>query len=193
MSVNPAEGQCLRPSLGHDLRALRRLRRMTIAELAAAAGRSVGYISQIERGLSQVSLRDLQRLTDALDVPLGWFFINEPPPPEERGYIVRQHQRRQVGSSEGGLIEELLSPDLGGEFEIFRSVFEVGAEMPCAQQRPTEEAGFVLEGELELWLDERYFRLHTGDSFRFRGEHYRWRNPGTVPAVVLWVIAPPVY
>lgn len=193
MSANPADRGCLRPSIGHDLRALRRLRRMTIAQLAAAAGRSVGYISQIERGLSQVSVRDLQRLTEVLDVPLSWFFINEPPPPAERGYVVRRQDRRQVGSREGGLIEELLSPDLGGTFEIFRSEFQAGAEMPAAEQRDTEEAGFMVSGELELWLDERCFHLRAGDSFRFQGEAYRWRNPGTQPAVAIWVIAPPVY
>ncbi len=193
MGATTSEGPQLRSSLGHDLRALRRLRRMTIAELAAATNRSVGFISQVERGLSQISLRDLQRLTEVLDVPLSWFFINEPAPPGERGYIVRSADRRQVGSREGGLIEELLSPDLGGTFELFRSEFEPGAEMPAPQRRETEEAGFVIEGELELWLDERHFHLVAGDSFRFHGEAYRWRNPGERSAVVLWVIAPPVY
>ena len=98
-----------------------------------------------------------------------------------------------VGSRETGLVEELLSPDLGGSFEIFRSVFEPGAELPAPQRRATEEAGYVVSGELELWLDDRRFHLREGDSFRFSGELYRWHNPGDRPAVVIWVIAPPVY
>ncbi|MEM9147373.1 MAG: cupin domain-containing protein, partial [Pseudomonadota bacterium] len=36
-------------------------------------------------------------------------------------------------------------------------------------------------------------RLFAGDSFRFEGEPYRWRNPGAESAVAIWVIAPPVY
>ena len=47
--------------------------------------------------------------------------------------------------------------------------------------------------DLDLWIDDRQFRLEPGDSFRFAGERYRWRNPGTEPAVAIWVIAPPVY
>lgn len=192
MAANTDE-QNVRAGIGHDLRALRRLKRITIAELAAMTGRSVGYISQVERGLSDVSVSDLQRLTRALGVPLSWFFINEPAPAEERGYVVRSHARRRVGTTEGGLVEELLSPDLGGTFEVFRSVFQPGAEMHEAQARPTEDAGYLVSGELELWIDRKHFRLYAGDSFRFAGEYYRWRNPGTEPAVAIWVIAPPVY
>ncbi|MEN8895718.1 MAG: XRE family transcriptional regulator, partial [Yoonia sp.] len=32
-----------------------------------------------------------------------------------------------------------------------------------------------------------------GDSFRIRGQHYRWANPHDEPCVAIWVIAPPVY
>jgi len=166
---------------------------MTIAELAAATGRSVGFLSQVERGLSEISMRDLRRITEALNVPLGWFFVNEAASPEERGYVVRADARRQVGSREGGLIEELLSPDLGGSFEVFRSRFEPGAEMETARRRETEEAGYIVTGRLDLFINERCFHLAQGDSFRFSGELYRWRNPGDEPAVVIWVISPPIY
>ncbi|MEL6481261.1 MAG: XRE family transcriptional regulator, partial [Pseudomonadota bacterium] len=33
----------------------------------------------------------------------------------------------------------------------------------------------------------------TGDSFRIREEPFRWANPYEDPAVVVWVISPPVY
>lgn len=183
----------IRAGVGQDIRRLRRLKRMTIKELATATGRSVGFLSQVERGLSEISVADLQRITRVLDVPLSWFFINAPAPPEERGYVVRAHARRQVGNREAGLVEELLSPDLGGGFEVFRSVFEPGAEMTVAERRNTEEAGYLVSGRLRLFLDDRTFDLETGDSFRFSGERYRWQNPGDETTVVIWVISPPVY
>ena len=191
--AQPMPTESLKPALGRDIRRLRKGKGITIKELAAATGRSVGYLSQVERGLSEISVSDLQRVTRVLGVPLSWFFVNEPAPPAERGYVVRAGSRRQVGSRADGLVEELLSPDLGGSFEVFRSVFEPGAVMEQAQRRATEEAGYVVTGEFELWLDDRHFHLHEGDSFRFSGEAYRWRNPGTTATVVLWVIAPPVY
>ncbi len=188
-----ATDQQLRPGVGQDVRRLRRLKRITIKELAAATGRSVGFLSQVERGLSEISVADLQRITRVLDVPLSWFFINDPAPPEERGYVVRSDARRQVGNREDGLVEELLSPDLGGSFEVFRSVFEPGAEMAVAERRNTEEAGYLVSGRLRLFLDDRSFDLEAGASFRFSGERYRWQNPGNETTVVIWVISPPVY
>lgn len=183
----------VKAGVGADLRRLRKLRRMTIAQLAAATGRSVGFLSQVERGLSDISLRDLQGITGALNVPLSWFFVNEEAPEHERGHVVRADARRQVGSREGGLVEELLSPDLGGNFEMFRSQFEPGAEMETAQRRQTEEGGFVVSGGLDLYIDEQCFQLGPGDSFRINGELYRWHNAGDEPAIVVWVISPPIY
>ncbi len=179
--------------IGTDLRALRKSRGLTLSELAPRIGRSVGHLSQIERDLSDISINDLRKLATALDVPLGWFFVNDGASAEERGHVVRADARRKVGSTEGGLVEELLSPDLGGSFEIFRSVFEPGADQGESVQRETEEAGYVVSGTLELTIGDATFLLNEGDSFRFAGEPCRWRNPGGEKAVVIWVISPPVY
>ncbi len=180
-------------SLGQDLRALRRSKGLTLAELALKVGRSVGYLSQIERGLSEISIGDLKNLAAALDAPLSWFFAHEGVPAEERGVVVRAAARRRLGSPADGLTEELLSPDLGGAFEVIRSLFEAGAELKEPSTRDTEETGYILSGELELWIGEGHFHLTAGDSFRIDREPYRWRNPGKVRAEVVWVIAPPVY
>ena len=37
------------------------------------------------------------------------------------------------------------------------------------------------------------FSIFPGDSFRIRGEPFRWENPHDEAAVAIWVIAPPVY
>lgn len=180
-------------SLGHDLRALRRSKGLTLSELALKVGRSVGFLSQIERGLSELSIADLKKLAAALDAPLSWFFAHEGVPAEERGVVVRAAARRRLGSPADGLTEELLSPDLGGAFEVIRSLFEAGAELKDSAQRDSEETGYVVAGELELWIGEKHFRLAVGDSFRIDREPFRWRNPGRVRAEVVWVIAPPNY
>ncbi len=179
--------------VGADLRALRKARGLTLAGLALEVGRSVGWLSQVERDIAEPTISDLRRLADALEQPMSLFFGPVSAPEDERGYVVRWNSRRALGSAAEGLVEQLLSPDLSGSFEIVRSVFDPGAERSEYQVRPTEEAGYLIAGELELWIGERHFHLHPGDSFRFKGERHRWRNPGDVPAIAIWVIAPPVY
>jgi quercetin dioxygenase-like cupin family protein len=90
-------------------------------------------------------------------------------------------------------VEELLSPDLGGSFEMLRSVFAPGAELAETALRQTEEAGYVASGRFDIEIDGTWHRLSEGDSFRFAAKPFRWKNPGTGPAVVIWVVSPPVY
>lgn len=180
-------------SIGREIRHLRKAKGVKLAELAAAVDRSIGFVSQVERGLSSLSIDDLRRVASALDVPLSWFFVHENVSEAERGYVVRARNRRTLGNSEGGLLEELLSPDLGGAFEVVLSTFEPRSELPETIQRPTQELGYLVSGNLLLWIGDRCFELTAGDSFRLCGEAFRWRNPSDEKAVVVWVIAPPIY
>ena len=179
--------------VGADVRALRKARGLTLVELAGRVGRSVGWLSQVERDLTEPAISDLKALAGALEQPLSLFFGPAEGPEAERAHIVRWNSRRALGTAAEGLTEQLLSPDLSGSFEIVRSVFDPGAEMEAPAVRPTEEAGYLIAGHLDLWIGEQLFHLHPGDSFRFKGEPYRWRNSGTEPAIAIWVIAPPVY
>lgn len=179
--------------LAGDIRALRKARGLTLAEIGLRLGRSVGWVSQVERGLSMPSLGDLRAFAELFGVPLSLFFSHDVPVESERGVVVRAGSRRSLGTSESGLVEELLSPDLGGSFEMLRSVFAPGAELKTEARRPTEEAGYVASGTFEIEIAGVWHKLGEGDSFRFDGKPFRWRNPGVQPAVVIWVISPPVY
>ena len=180
-------------SVGADIRALRKSRGLTLADFAAKLDRSIGFVSQIERGISEPAINDLRTIAEIFGVSISFFFGENKGDPEEATHIVRAGSRRSLGNPEGRLVEELLSPDLGGSFEIVRSEFAPGAELPEPQLRPTEEAGYVISGTFEIEISGKWHTLHEGDSFRFAHEPHRWRNRGAVPAVLIWVIAPPVY
>ncbi len=180
-------------SLGADLRALRRARGLTLQALAEALGRSVGWVSQVERDLSQPSIADLRAMAKALGVPISMLFGKARAPVEEEGRVVRAGMRRPLGSRAAGLVEELLSPDLTDDFEVVHSTFAPGSRLNGPQQRPTQEVGYVVSGRLDVAINGTWFSVGEGDSFRIKGEPYDWANPHDVPAVVVWVIAPPVY
>lgn len=188
----PHEGAKFR-SFGTDIRALRKSKGLTLGDLAARIGRSIGYLSQAERGMSDLTVDDLQKLAKVLDVPYGWFLATESEHPEEQGFIVRSGQRRRLGTSEDGIIEELLSPDLGGSFELVLSEIAPGARSAGIKNRGIEEAGYVIDGLFDITIAGRTFKLQANDSFRFTHEPMSWHNPGPTTARVLWVASPPVY
>ena len=180
-------------TLGADLRALRKSRGLTLTDLADRLGRSVGWLSQVERDISEPSITDLRHIAAALGVPISMLFRHDAAPAHEAGCVVRKDRRRTIGSTVAGLIEELLSPDLTDDFEMVHSTFAPKSMIPEHVTRPTQEVGYILSGRLDIEIAGVTHQLETGDSFRIRGEPFRWSNPYDRPAVAIWVIAPPVY
>lgn len=182
--------------VGFQIRDLRKARGVTLQELADQIGRSVGYVSQVERSLSAVTIPALKEIADALGVTINWFFqgtVNAPP--EERDYIVRRDNRRRLDFTGTGMIEELLSPSLNGPFEFILGTFEPGGHTSDVKySRAGVVGGFIVSGHLKLEINDRVFTLNPGDAFTHASSdpHRSW-NDGPEVTVVLWVVAPPSY
>jgi len=110
-------------TLGVDLRALRKSRGITLTELSEKMGRSVGWLSQVERDISSPTINELRQLAKEFQVPLSLFFGSTEAKANEVGKIVRKSARRKIGGGEIGLVEELLSPDLTDDFEVLTVCF----------------------------------------------------------------------
>ena len=180
-------------TLGADLRALRKARGLTLVDVAERMNRSVGWLSQVERDKSQLSIADLRRLASMYEVSVSMLFRHAAAPAHEAGHVVRHTARRPIGATIDGLTEELLSPDLTDDFEMVHSTFAPGSRLDEAVERPTQEVAWQVSGRLDVEIAGRTHSIGPGDSFRIRGEPFRWANPYDQPAVAIWVIAPPVY
>jgi len=180
-------------TLGADLRALRKARGLTLTDLAERLDRSVGWLSQVERDKSEPGINDLREMASALGVSVSMLFRHAAAPAAEAGFVVRRDARRPIGSKVAGLVEELLSPDLTDDFEMVHSTFQPNSRLKTPVSRPTQEVAYLVSGTLEIEIAGRTHILNPGDSIRIRGEAFRWANPGSDPAVAIWVIAPPVY
>lgn len=179
--------------VGADIRALRRSRGITLADLAGDLDRSVGWLSQVETGKTEPAIADLRVISSIFEIPISFFFRNEQIFEEDRGVVVRAAARAGLGSKRAGLTEELLSPHLSGDFEMIRSVFEPAASSGWIEARPTHEGGYLIAGRLDLTIGERRFHLSAGDSFQFQNERYCWTNPASRVAEAIWIVSPPIY
>lgn len=175
--------------LGQEIRKLRKARGRSLEDVAKSIGRSVSFCSQLERGQASASIVDLKGIAGLFNVNLGWFFFHDQVPHEERGRIVRGTTRRRIETI-SDVQEELLSPDIGGGFEMFLTMISPRAASPEFNMRDTEEEGYVVSGTLELWISDAHFILNAGDSFRIAREQYKWKNPTDDEVMIVWVIAP---
>lgn len=180
--------------IGREIRGLRKAKGLTLSELAEKSGLSIGYLSLLERDRATPSINALHAISRALGVTISWFFDANAAPVEERGFVVRRARRRRLEFS-AGIVDELLSPSLEGSLELLASRFPPGASSGDAPYTHNgEEAGVVVRGTLELWVDGKHFVLKAGDSFGFPSSlPHRYCNPGSEETEVIWAITPPSY
>lgn len=182
--------------IGAEVRSLRKAKNLSLQMLAARCGKSVGFLSQVERGLSKPTVSVLHDLATALEVHINWFFPDTDggTNPADGGIVVRKAGRRRL-SFASGISDYLLSPNLNGPLELLWSVMEPQADSgEKSYQHAGDEAGVVIAGSLELWVGDQHFVLGEGDSFSFPSSSpHRYRNPGKSVTEVAWVVTPPSY
>jgi transcriptional regulator with XRE-family HTH domain len=181
--------------VGRRIRETRKSKGMSIPVVAERAGLSAGLISQVERGLTSPSIRSLRQIGAALEVPVEGFFTPAPEGEGSKGVAVRPGERRLLLLPHQGMYTEVLTLESKGALQAFIANIEPGGGSgPEFDTHEGEEAGLVLAGRLELWVDGEHLLLDEGASFRFSSKlPHRYRNPGSVPTRVHWVITPPIY
>jgi transcriptional regulator with XRE-family HTH domain len=174
--------------IGARLRELRRDRGLTMAELAAVTGLTSGFLSQLERDLTSVSLSSLARICAALDVRFGDVLDSAP-----TGAVIRRKDAR-AWTGIGAHVDLLLSSRDEERFHLMESHIPPGAGAGEALYTlPADvELVYVLSGSLELQAEGKLFRVDAGDTLTYSPrEPHTWRNPSDrEQAVVLWFSIP---
>ncbi|MEM9342892.1 MAG: XRE family transcriptional regulator [Pseudomonadota bacterium] len=185
-------------AFGLEVRQLRKARGLTLVQLAETSGMSVSHVSAIERGAVNASIDKVNRLADALGVPVAWFFTRRPGiGPLERAHVVRAENRRNLNilyqetAEESGYTDWLLSSTIGGEFYVGLSEYGPCGDIDELVVREGEQHCLVLDGEIELRLQDEVITLQAGDSYSIPGHvPHQTRNAAPRPARMIWVNAP---
>ncbi|NBA93876.1 XRE family transcriptional regulator [Pseudomonas sp. R5(2019)] len=169
------------------IRDLRKFKNLTLGELAQRIDRSVGFVSQVERGLSRPTVADLTAISESLGVPTTYFYnLNKL---RDVSWVTRPDERRTLYYA-GGITDVLASPTIAGGFSMLDSHLQPGASSGEGHLNDSsEQGGFVLEGELTLWLDDgEAVTLRPNDSFQLPPHaKFRYANRTDKPTRVLWV------
>lgn len=183
-TVGTAQSVAELQPLGERLRLCRKERRMTLQEVADQAGFSVGFISQIERGITIPSLTSLVAVCRVLQVDAGSFFNSQKP----NSSFTRRKNRAvyALGGEPGRAVTyERLSASFPGN--VLRST--IIHEPPGYRSEPMshegEEIFFILEGELTIEVDGERMVLEAGDSAHFPSTltHTTWNHTTSAATV----------
>jgi len=188
-------------SLGAKIRQHRKARSLTLTELAEQCDISPSFLSQIERDQANPSVATLHTIAEVFGLTLATFFEK---PDRNNGYypsaeisakVVRADQRKILIYPGSGIRNELLSPDLKRDIQMMRVVIPPGADtgdVPLVHEG--EECGFVLQGQVEVWVGDEHFLLGPGDAiYQDSTVPHRSRNVGTTDAIIVVAITPPSF
>lgn len=154
---------------------------MTLQDVADSAGFSVGFISQIERGITVPSLTSLVAVCRALKTDVGSFFQS----PRVEAPITRRVGRPVYAVGGNAVTYERLSASFPGN--VLRSTLI--HEPPGFRSEPMshegEEIFFVVAGSVTIEIDGECTILEAGDSAHFPSSmtHVTW-NHTTEPATI---------
>ena len=176
------------PRIGAQLRAARQAARKSIAEVAEESGLTKGFLSKLERDLTNISVASLIRLCDALGISVGSLFQ------AAKGEVVRKGEYPPINFGGNGIREYLLTPAGEKRVQALLSDIEPGGgsgEEPYSL--PTDvEFAFVLAGQLSIVVAGEHVTLNSGDAFTFQSsiEHTFQVPAAAGPTQVLWVFSP---
>lgn len=178
--------------LGARIRALRVARGETLRQLAAQAGVTESFLSQVERGVASPSIASVQRIARALGQSIAELFTEDDP----AGSLVRVGDRRRIVYQGLGAVDEFLTRSTDGRLQVIMSTIEPGGGTgdEAYTHDSDEEVVIVLEGSLDLWVGPEHYRLEAGDAVTHSSRvPHRNTNPGPGVARVLFCITPPSF
>ena len=159
--------------IGKRLKSIRTSKKMSMADLASKIGISKSLISQVERGEVLPSLATLEKFATALDIPITRLFNVEVDTSDEENILVRKHRRKKVSLPGSPNTYNILSPSLHTDTEFLCIEYPPGHGKEDFNQNPDifihegTEHFYVLEGTLELYINDHKYIINEGDSGAF--------------------------
>ena len=181
---------------GAKIRLRRKVRGLSLKDVAEKCDISIAQLSQIERGASSPSLRLLGQICAAISMPIGWLFEASEGEEHPDGVVVHAKHRRTLQLADGGMIKQLLTPDACRAIQMMKVIVHPGGSSGQSPYiaRGAAECGTVMEGTLGLDIDGEHITVPVGDTFAFEGTRaVRFWCIGNETCVVIWTAAPALY
>lgn len=175
-------------AIGGKIRQVRQQKGLSMQQLADRSDVSTAAIHKIEHSNMTPTITTLMKLAAALNRSVA-FFVDE----EDLGrpaVFTGADTRRPVLTSKQGLELQGISGPYG-QFLLAGAVavLEPGANSgPQPMEHPGEELVHIIDGGIEIMVDDDAYLLYAGDSLHFRTDRpHRWRNIAAGATQAMWM------
>ena len=176
--------------IGSRIRELRILNGLTQEELADRSELSKGFISQLENYLTSPSISSLEDILQCLGTDLSTFFARR----ESEVQVVFQDEDyfEKLDDELKTKTEWIIPNAQKNMMEPIRLTLKAGGRTYPDNPHEGEEFGYVLKGEISIYIGKEIYRAKAGESFYYVPDktHYITSKKG---AEILWVSTPPSF
>ena len=182
--------------IGTRLKEIRKASGLSQRELAERAGLTNGTISLIEKNKSSPSVASLKSILDAIPMSIADFFTTIEDDLETK-YFYKKNELKEISPQGNGAGVSLrqLGNTSNHSLQVLDETYPPGADTgPELLSHLGEEAGIVIQGEIEITVDEQVRVLGVGEGYLFESRlPHRFRNIGTDVCKIISACTPPTF
>ncbi len=181
-------------TIGERIKKKRNEKDFSLRELAAKVDLSASFLSQIEQGKASPSIENLKKIANYLEVKVSYLIEEED---ESLGsFHIKKEDRKYVESIDSKTsIALLTSSKIEKNMEPIMYEIKPGGESGRGFFNHTgEEFIYIIEGTLDIYIEDQLTTLNEGDSFYFKSSlNHRFKNNGKKLTKAIWVVTPPTF
>jgi transcriptional regulator with XRE-family HTH domain len=175
--------------IGPRLHELRTSRNLSLRDLGSATGLSATLLSQIERGVTEPSLKSLRLLADYFGHSISDLFKDGPT--MEAAQVTRPDDRQMIEAPDGGIRYERVAHG-NGRLEVLHGQLRAGESSGEPRSHDAVECAYVLRGVLTVEVQEQVFALTAGEAITLNSNKpHRYSNRGEDETEFMLSVTPP--
>lgn len=181
-------------SIGERIKKSRNDKGLSLRELASRVDLSASFLSQIEQGKASPSIENLKKIANSLDVRVSYLIEDEDDKVNKE--LVRKDNRKYIESLDSNTKMALLTTsNMDKTMEpILYEIGPYGESGRSYYSHNGEEFIFIVEGTLDVYINDEIHSLNPGDSLYFKSnQRHRFKNNTDKTTKAIWVVNPPTF
>lgn len=179
--------------IGEKIKTLRKQKKMTLQQLARESDISAGYISKMERGTVNPTIKNIQRLCFALGITANELMVDQSKIENRtssggQSYVLRKQDRVAIYGVTNALHFESVFED-NPHFKLNVLTLASNMQEQSYSIHGHDEFGIIAKGKLHLTLDDdEKYELNEGDCIMIRANtKHSMTNSFTEECISFWI------
>lgn len=155
-------------SVGSKIRALRKIRGISLQQMAHETGMSYSYLSGLENDKHSVSIANLQRVAKFFEVDMVYFLTPSGPVPR----VFRKREMFDPSSMYENIVYRVVTPEDATNLQVSYVHMNPNepAERNIHKHGKGQEMILVLDGSVHVMVEEERYKVDQGDSIFFEAD-----------------------